>query len=93
MIYQDCSPAVSVANDRGSLAKKSKAMDLRGDFQPVNGSWKLLDSQGQLQPVGKRRKQPLPTAHPESRTQWMRVCISCGHAKVKTQDQHWDSLW
>ena len=22
----------------------------------------------------------------------MRVCISCGHAKVKTQDQHWDSL-
>ena len=53
----------------------------------------VLDSQGQLQPVGKRRKQPLPTAHPESRTQWMRVCISCGHAKVKTQDQHWDSLW
>ena len=28
-MYQDCSPAVSVANDRGSLAKKSKAMDIR----------------------------------------------------------------
>ena len=29
LIYQDCSPAVSVANDRGSLAKRSKAMDIR----------------------------------------------------------------
>ena len=29
LMYQDCSPAVSVANDRGSLAKKSKAMDIR----------------------------------------------------------------
>ena len=27
-MYQDCSPAVSVANDRGSLAKKTKAMDI-----------------------------------------------------------------
>ena len=44
---------------------------------PALSPQQLLDSQGQLQPVGKQRKQPLPTAHPESRTQWMRVCISC----------------
>ena len=29
MIYQDCSPAVQVAENRGSLAKKTKAMDIR----------------------------------------------------------------
>ena len=29
MIYQDCSPAVQAANNRGSIAKKSKALDIR----------------------------------------------------------------
>ena len=29
LIYQDCSPAVQVAEDRGSLAKRTKAIDIR----------------------------------------------------------------
>ena len=29
LIYQDNAPAITVANERGSLAKRSKAMDIR----------------------------------------------------------------
>ena len=29
LLYQDCSPAVTVAENRGSLAKRSKALDIR----------------------------------------------------------------
>ena len=29
VLYQDCKPAMSVAENRGSLAKKSKALDIR----------------------------------------------------------------
>ena len=29
VLYQDCKPAISVAENRGSLAKKSKALDIR----------------------------------------------------------------
>jgi hypothetical protein len=29
LLYQDCQPAISVANNRGSLAKRTRAIDIR----------------------------------------------------------------